>query len=432
MSESEQEGAAGQAGSALRRKAVAGRPTAQGAALRPERAVRMALARAGQGVPGLDLRVTDLTDSRHALAELLDMVPDHAFLAILEGPAEGLGLVAVAPPVLSGIVEVQTTGRLAKDERPPRKPTRTDAAMTVGLIDKALTELRDELAGTPDIVWAGGFHFASFLDDPRPLGLLLEDIPYRVFTVTVALADGARSGAIVLALPAEGRGAPPVQAAVDRPDVHEHQEWTRALEDAVMAAEAEISAVLHRLRVPLSAVMQLSQGDMIPIPAAQLERIELEAIDGRRLGAGRLGQNRGMRAVRLTLMPQSRSSDAGADMPVAAKGAALPATPEADLGFPSLDPGGGDPLPDPVPSLPLPGEDGDPLPMATPMADGLGGDPAGGDLGGDLGGLQIAAPGDGLDLPLPDPMGIPLPDPLDPGEDPLGDLPPMAKAAGAS
>ena len=194
MSESEQEGATGQARSALRRKAVAGRPAGEGAGLRPERAVRMALARAGQGVPGLDLRITELTDGRHVLAELLDMIPDHALLAMLEGPAEGLGLVAVAPPVLSGIVEVQTTGRLAKDERPPRKPTRTDAAMTVGLVDQALTELNEELADTSDIVWAGGFHFASFLDDPRPLGLLLEDIAYRVFTVTVTLGDGGRNG----------------------------------------------------------------------------------------------------------------------------------------------------------------------------------------------------------------------------------------------
>ena len=58
--------------------------------------------------------------------------------------------------------------------------------------------------------------------------------------------------------------------------------------------------------------------------------------------------------------------------------------------------------------------------------------PMGGGLGGDLGGLQIDGLGEGLDLPLPEPMGIALPDPLDPLDDPLADLPPMAKAAGAS
>jgi flagellar motor switch protein FliM len=425
MAESEQEGATGQARSALRRKAVAGRPAGEGAGLRPERAVRMALARAGQGVPGLDLRITELTDGRHVLAELLDMIPDHALLAMLEGPAEGLGLVAVAPPVLSGIVEVQTTGRLAKDERPPRKPTRTDAAMTVGLVDQALTELNEELADTSDIVWAGGFHFASFLDDPRPLGLLLEDIAYRVFTVTVTLGDGGRNGAILLALPAEGRGAVPAQAASAsaEPDERAHKEWTRALEDAVMAAEAEVSAVLHRLRVPLSAVMQLAEGDMIPVPAEQLERIELEAIDGRRLGAGRLGQNRGMRAVRLTLTPQSRGSGTAMDMPGASMDAAPLVAPEAGGGLPSLGLGEADPLPEPGLLLPLPGDDGGALPMAMPMGDGL---------GDDMGGLQIDGLGEGLDLPLPEPMGIALPDPLDPLDDPLVDLPPMAKAAGAS
>ena len=162
---------------------------------------------------------------------------------------------------------------------------------------------------------------------------------------------------------------------------------------------------------------------MIPVPAEQLERIELEAIDGRRLGAGRLGQNRGMRAVRLTLTPQSRGSGTAMDMPGASMDAAPLVAPEAGGGLPSLGLGEADPLPEPGLLLPLPGDDGGALPMAMPMGDGL---------GDDMGGLQIDGLGEGLDLPLPEPMGIALPDPLDPLDDPLVDLPPMAKAAGAS
>ena len=54
----------------------------------------------------------------------------------------------------------------------PRKPTRTDAAMVAGLIDAALAGLEQALLQEADLVWAGGFRYASFLDDARPIGLL--------------------------------------------------------------------------------------------------------------------------------------------------------------------------------------------------------------------------------------------------------------------
>jgi flagellar motor switch protein FliM len=54
--------------------------------------------------------------------------------------------------------------------------------------------------------------------------------------------------------------------------------------------------------------MGLAAGDLVPLPMAALDRIGFEGLDGRRLAEGKLGQNRGMRAVRL-------SAPAVADMP---------------------------------------------------------------------------------------------------------------------
>ena len=45
--------------------------------------------------------------------------------------------------------------------------------------------------------------------------------------------------------------------------------------------------------------MALQAGDLVPLSRAQLDRVTLEGVDGRPLGLGRLGQNRGMRALRL-------------------------------------------------------------------------------------------------------------------------------------
>ena len=403
--EQEAEGASGatpadpRAETVLRRKALAGRPVSDSPKAGAERAVKLAFARAGQAVPGLDLRVDSLTDNRRALAELLDLIPDQALLAVLEGPAEGLGLVAMTQPVLSGIVEVQTTGRLAPGEHQARKPTRTDAAMTADLIDTALSELEQELSETPEVTWAGGFRYASFLDDARPLGLLLEEIAYRVFVASVSLGNGARTGEMLVVFPAEGRGPGPIVAASaeTQQDDGARAEWARELEEAVMGAEATLCGVLYRLRLPLSAVLALKAGDSIPIPAAQLDRIEVEGVDGRHVAVARLGQNRGMRALRLTRPPQSEGAgDRMADAPSAETGFAGGALPEPGGG--SLG-GAAGPLPG---TLPAPDPLDDLLPAELPMAEPLG-----------LDGLSDA-------LPLPEPLAM--------EED--GDLPPMARAMG--
>ena len=260
------------------------------------RAFRLALGRAAQAVPGLDLRVTALTEGRQTLAELLELPPDRALLAVVEGPGEGLGLMVLAPVVLATLIEVQTMGRSAPGAPVLRRPTRTDAAIAAGLIDRVLAVLAETLDDGPDRAWTAGFRYASYLEDPRPLDLLLEDAPYRVFRATVMLSP-EREGAVILALPASGRALAPVGAA--QPAAGPPPPPPVTLAQTGLAVSAELTAVLHRLSLPLSAVLALKPGDTLAIPASALDRIAIEGLDGRGLGEGKLGQNRGHRAVRL-------------------------------------------------------------------------------------------------------------------------------------
>lgn len=265
-----------------------------------DRSWRLALARAARDQLGLALDVTRLALSRKGLAELLELPPDLSFLAVLEGPGEGLGLMVVSQPVLAGLIEMLTIGRVLHTPVVPRRPTRTDAAMVVEMIDAALAGLEEQLAEEADLVWAGGFRFASFLDDPRPLALLLEDQPYRVLTAEVVLETGARQGSILLALPAEGRGqylAAP--AALEVADAATGPAFSAAIAEAVMTVEARLEAVIARVSLPLVQVTAFREGDVLALPLAALDRVALESSAGVTLGEGRLGQNRGMRAIRL-------------------------------------------------------------------------------------------------------------------------------------
>lgn len=265
-----------------------------------DRSWRLALARAARDQMALPLDVTRLTLSRKGLAELLELPTELSFLAVLEGPGEGLGLMAIEQPVLAGIIEMLTVGRVLRHPVAPRRPTRTDAAMLVDLIDAALEGLEEQLSEEADLIWAGGFRYASFLDDPRPLALLLEDQPYRVLSAEVSLDQGARLGTVSLALPAAGRGERPNMISVS--EIEEKgagPAFSAALSEAIMQVEAQLEAVIARVKLPLGQVTSLREGDLLPLPLAALDRVGLDSSSGQTVGQGRLGQNRGMRAVRL-------------------------------------------------------------------------------------------------------------------------------------
>lgn len=304
----------------LRRKILASRPQVSEGGPGADRGWRLALARAARDDMKLGLDVAGLTLERRSLAELLEVTPDHGLITVLDGPREGLGLLMVSAPVLAGMIEAQTIGRVATGPIAARKPTRTDAAMVAGMIDAALSGLEVALAQEADLVWAGGFRYASFLEDARPLGLLLEDIPYRVLTADVSLGQGARTGAVILALPAEGRGMMPQNAPAPTVDVH-GPSFADALALQVEAADCVLQAVVARVSLPLSRLMDLRVGEVMALPRAGIDRISFEGLDGRAVAEGRLGQNRGMRAVRLT------PAEAAARLP-AVTPAAVPAIPE--------------------------------------------------------------------------------------------------------
>ncbi len=294
MAEAQQDGV-------IRRKIAAAKAVLAEGGPGADRGWRLGLARAARDRLSLSVEVTALTMQRLSLAELLELPPHHALIAVLQGPAESMGLLILSPPVLAAMIEAQTLGKVSTSPLASRKPTRTDAAMVAPTLDAALEGLEQALAQEADLHWAGGFRYASFLDDPRPLGLLLEDIDYRVLTADLSLGLGARQGAVILALPAVGKGAMPA-AAVSGPDAAAQSGlvFAQALAEQVEETACVLDAVVSRVSLPLNRVLGLKVGEVIPLLRAAIDRIQVEGMDGRRLAEGRLGQNRGMRAIRLT------------------------------------------------------------------------------------------------------------------------------------
>src|SRR5690606_18232110 len=189
-------------------------------------------------------------------------------------------------------------GRVGAAGIVPRRPTRTDAAMSQRFIDRVQEEVEVLLATEAAIVWAGGFRYASFLDDPRPLGVLFEDVGYRLLRLTLAFGEtGAREGTVLLAVPAEGRGPVPPPAGGTGTTAGADAvagagsagpDWGERMERAVLAAEVRLEAVLDRMSLPLAAVAALRPGALLPVAAGALSRCGSPC--GSRTGTRRRGR----------------------------------------------------------------------------------------------------------------------------------------------
>jgi flagellar motor switch protein FliM len=304
-----------QAATLMERKIAAGRPRVDPSVVTPERALQAAFARTSEKLMKMPSRMPACTDLRLSGAEIIETLPEQALLLLLDGPRDGLGLMAIAPAALSPLIEIMTLGRVADRAPPPRRPTRTDAAMVSGLVDAVLAECEVLLEGQDDLVWLGGFRFGAHLPDPRPLGLMLEAPAYRVLRMTLGFGPPApvgadpRHGEIMLALPAVGRGqvsAPradgdqPAPLASDSGPAPADAEWDRALERAILPVSGEVRAVLPRVTLTLAELMQVTAGVSLPLPQGSLRHVQIEGVDGRVITCGQLGQGNGRRVVRLT------------------------------------------------------------------------------------------------------------------------------------
>ncbi|WP_051909593.1 FliM/FliN family flagellar motor switch protein [Paenirhodobacter enshiensis] len=265
-------------------------------------ALSLAVTRAGQDVLGLMIEVPAVTERHMTLADLPEVIEDRALRLVIEGPGGGLGLMVLGVEVLSAIVQMQTIGRLCRTDTANRRPTRTDAAMAVEFVDRLLSEIERELAGSAAAGWGAGFRYASWIEEGRPLATLLEDTAFRVWKIEGRLGPAGTGGDMLWVVPADGRGGrgrPPVAAAEggDAPPPAD-PDWDTRLSRSVLGAHARLDAVLNRMALPLSEVLALRPGMEIPLPGAEIGAILVEA-EGRRLARGRLGQFRGQRAVLL-------------------------------------------------------------------------------------------------------------------------------------
>lgn len=260
------------------------------APLTPARALRLAFARAAERGAGLAVAVLGVADEVGPLDDLLARLePGMVLLAVDRGgPA---GLLALDAEARAAVVEAQTLGRPSAQPSEPREATAVDVALTLPLAQAFLDEAAAATAGTALDGWVGPAQAGTRLPSGREAALTLPDGDYRAVRLTLDLGAGGRQGLCLLLLPVSLR-APAV------PEIP-GEDWREGLGQQVMAAPAEVVAVLHRLRLPLAEAGALDVGLVLPLPGVTVASVRLEGPGGADLGPARLGQVAGMRAIRI-------------------------------------------------------------------------------------------------------------------------------------
>jgi flagellar motor switch protein FliM len=313
----------------------------------PATVLPRALVRAISAGAGLTARAGPLTERSLDLAEALDRLDDDGFLALLApvGAADGQvggasALLVLDPALFSALIEALTIGRLAAPQTgPARRPTATDAALLGAVVDRLLAELaRGQSEAAPGVpAGAGSWQMARALSDPRLLGAILDEGRYLMIEVplTLSIATGAgagagaeaeRAGALALLLPVETVAAlpsavPPLSQAAPPPGP---DAFARGIEVAVMAAPAVLTAVLGRLSLPIARVCDLAVGERLELPLSALEEVALVGPSDQIHATARLGQARGMRAVRILTLGEPGSPGEGVPFDASLPGALLP------------------------------------------------------------------------------------------------------------
>lgn len=320
----------------------------------PSRSAAIAVGRAADRLYRLGVQPIAVTPGALALAELPELLPDPALLAVLQGPGDLIGMMALCPETVTALIEVQTLGRITARPAERRRPTRSDAMICADFINALMADLASEMEGVDGFAGIAGYRYASYLDDPRPLALMLEDRSYRSLRFELRLgAAETRVGSIFLALPLAfgidqnpgvSKALPQRVAASDAAPTERNAAETcdaASLSDVVRGAPIELTGVLCRRRMRLCELRGLTAGKLLSLPRVSLSEARIETARGQLVAIGKFGEADGCHAIRLRdpLLAETRSTVHDAPVPDAATadnvtgrpGFAIPEPPIDDL-----------------------------------------------------------------------------------------------------
>jgi hypothetical protein len=284
---------------AMRRKTQAGRALHQSRTVSVLKALRLTLSKVGNDLFSLPVATMGATQSIVDNEDCAEIFLDDHLLILLDGPDGLRGAVMVDPVLVGGLIQQQTMGAVypVKDT-PPRPMTATDASLVEPLINALLSRAADLPETEAERSLLLGFKFGAKAKDSRLLCLALDARAFHILRLTIDMAKGARQGELLFCLP-----VPPPAPVVEAPDPKSGADslgdTPKTLCASVLALKADLMVSLTQFQLPIRAAGALQVGQILDLGYVSFDDAQVRTRQGRILADGVLGQQDGMRALRL-------------------------------------------------------------------------------------------------------------------------------------
>ncbi len=253
-----------------------------------------------------DIRATFDTPrvARLSRADLLAALPQPLMAWPLPARRAPFGLLALDTLLVNALVELATNAPDALVFRDQRLPSAIDAALCRPFCARFVELLIGGFSDDPHLPDLPAMNPEHHETDPHRLTYQLDQGDHDMFSASVSFQDGLRGGVMVIALPVS-LCADQVSGSARRAN------WRQRLEAHVASAPLALRADIEQIEMPLSRLLALARGDLLPISATALGDVSLHAGDGRILIKGRLGQKGRQKAVSITENRLARNRPVG-------------------------------------------------------------------------------------------------------------------------
>ena len=273
--------------SVLRPRIAPPRPSADPTLAPIEDALRVSMPRVSEELLGMELSLVSASLNARDLKGVVEDIGEFDLVTLLVKDGFPSGICMFDAAALASLIEVQTTGRVSRSDAATRKPTATDVLMISDILDRWISsgEAEFSLRQATDMLPFQGYRHGPMLPDARAVELTLDPAPYQTMRLGLEFGGGARHGNITLVTPVSDCSS--VALSCD-------------FEPHLLKLPAVMEAVLTRLSVPLSQILDFKKGDLFPVPMSSVANMTLETPQGDTVAIARLGQLNGKRAVRLS------------------------------------------------------------------------------------------------------------------------------------
>lgn len=285
----------------MHRKVQAGRAEHQSRAMSLAKALRLTLAKVADEMFDMSMAVIGVRSETCSGEGLAEHLADPGLLMLLDGPSRRRAAAFIDPSLVGALIQQQTMGKvLSLSDGSERPMTPTDAAISAPFLDLLLSRTASVPDDPQEQHLIAGYTFGAWVEDARVLGMALDAPEYELIHLSIDISGGVRQGRILLCMP-KGQGAPVEGAGRDEnADLSQTaQPPVIALSDTVMNLPANLRISLAQIRMTLRSLGALEVGSVIELETSALDKVVIEALTGRPVGRGVLGQLDGNRAVQV-------------------------------------------------------------------------------------------------------------------------------------